>query len=101
MEWLALLVAVLILVMGILLISAIPLVFRRHPQRNPGEPNCGIEYDNVSFTTSDGIHLYGWWFPFMASQQTIILLHGFAGSMDPDLKYVPEISHDRFQRAHV
>ena len=39
--------------------------------------------------TSDQVDLRGWWIPAEGSTRTVIFLHGYAGSCDPDLKYVP------------
>lgn len=93
MEWVPLAAAMVILTLGICVLSALPLV-SRYPLKgvplNPGD--CNLEYEEVNFSTSDGIVLHGWWFPFEGSTRTIIMLHGYAGSMDPDLKYVPDLN---------
>lgn len=44
--------------------------------------NLGLDYEEVSFTTNDGVTLVGWWIPSSASafdgkEKTIILLHGY------------------------
>lgn len=40
--------------------------------------NLGLEYEDVSFTTSDGVRLAGWWIPNkMPETKTIVLLHGY------------------------
>ncbi|MGD0707404.1 MAG: alpha/beta fold hydrolase [Anaerolineaceae bacterium] len=49
----------------------------------------GLRYKDIPLLTSDGIQLRGWWIPAEGSTCTIIFLHGYAGSCDPDLKYVP------------
>ncbi len=85
-------VAALFLVLLTCLLCAIPIV-RRHAlpvdQHDPAE--TGLPFDLVHFTTSDKVTLTGWWFPYPDSNRTIIQLHGFAGSMDPDIKYVPHL----------
>jgi pimeloyl-ACP methyl ester carboxylesterase len=49
----------------------------------------GLEFEDVKLRSRDGIHLVGWWIPAQKSTRTILLLHGYGGTYDPDLKYVP------------
>lgn len=73
------------------LLLSYPIV-RRQPQKvflDPG--HLGLEYRDVSFVSEDGVTLVGWWIPAAGSTRTIICLHGYAGSCDPDLKYAPEL----------
>lgn len=90
-------VAALFLALVTCLLCAIPIV-RRHAlpvdQHDPAE--TGLPFESVHFTTSDKVTLTGWWFPYSGSQRTIIQLHGFAGSMDPDIKYVPHLHQAGF-----
>lgn len=60
-----------------------------HTRRSPAE--FSLEFENISLLTSDGVTLHGWWIPAGESRRTIILLHGQAGSMDPDLQYAPAL----------
>lgn len=72
-------------------------VVRRQKQQlflDPGQ--FGLEYRDVSFVTADGVTLVGWWIPAAGSTRTIICLHGYGGSCDPDLKYAPELSKAGF-----
>lgn len=67
----------------------------RHLQKVSSSPKeYGISFEDVQFKTVDNLQLHGWWIPSAKSSRTIIFLHGFNGSMDPDLKYAP-----RFIRA--
>ena len=38
----------------------------------------GLDYEDVSFTTTDNLTLRGWWIPAKAGKKTIILLHGYS-----------------------
>jgi len=65
-------------------------VTRRQKQKIVSDPGQqGLSFEEVSFTTQDSILLRGWWIPAGESRRTIIFLHGYAGSCDPDLKYAP------------
>ena len=65
-------------------------VCHRRAQKNYHSPaEFDLAFEEVNLCTRDGIHLYGWWIPVDGSKRTLILLHGFCGSCDPDLKYVP------------
>ncbi|KAF0110189.1 MAG: hypothetical protein FD147_1810 [Chloroflexi bacterium] len=84
---------VLIVIVGILfffvcLILSIPLT-KKHLIIDSEKPSdFGLDFEEVRFNSTDGIPLYGWWMPTIGSRRTVIFLHGFAGSMVPDLKYV-------------
>jgi pimeloyl-ACP methyl ester carboxylesterase len=83
----------LILILLVVFLSAVLLarpVVKRQPQQvflDPGQ--FGVDFRVVSFATTDGIPLVGWWIPSPGSARTVIFLHGYAGSCDPDLKYAP------------
>jgi pimeloyl-ACP methyl ester carboxylesterase len=53
----------------------------------------GLAFEDIRLHTSDGIRLEGWWIPAGQTRRTIIFLHGYGGTYDPDLKYVPAF-HD-------
>lgn len=57
------------------------------PKQDPSEYN--LPYENVEFTTRDGLRLSGWFLPAGDLDRAVVFLHGHGGSMDPDLKYVP------------
>lgn len=85
------------ILIGLVVIICLSLVVstvitRGHPQKVFSSPqDSGISFEDVRFTTSDNLQLYGWWIPSVKSSRTIIFLHGFNGSMDPDLKYASRI----------
>ena len=54
----------------------------------------GLEFEDIKLLTPDGIHLVGWWMPAGVSTRTVIFLHGYGGTYDPDLKYVSAF-HDK------
>ena len=63
----------------------------RQPQKDYDTPGkYHLEYQETSFITEDGIPLRGWWLPSPGSTRTIVFLHGYAGSCNPDLKYAPD-----------
>jgi pimeloyl-ACP methyl ester carboxylesterase len=84
-----------ILIVSITLSMALSVFLTRsHPQKVFSTPSdFGLQFEEICFSTSDGITLRGWWIPSKAQDPVIIFLHGYAGSMDPDLKYAPAI-HD-------
>jgi fermentation-respiration switch protein FrsA (DUF1100 family) len=78
---------------ALLIISALVMSFfltRRYylvETHSPAE--LGLAFENVTFRASDGLLLRGWWIPAAGSDRAIIQLHGHAGSMDPDIQYLP------------
>jgi len=48
-----------------------------------------LPYEDVWFTTSDGLRLHGWYVPAERPRGTVIFLHGHGGTPAPDLVYVP------------
>lgn len=48
-----------------------------------------LPYEDVWFTTSDGLRLHGWYVPAAQPRGTVIFLHGHGGTPAPDLVYVP------------
>ena len=78
-----------LLLLAASLVSSIFLT-KRHVHTGESTPaDLGLEFKSVYFPTRDGLTLYGWWIPSGNSPRTVIFLHGFSGSMDPDLQYVP------------
>ncbi|PKN99444.1 MAG: hypothetical protein CVU42_08070 [Chloroflexi bacterium HGW-Chloroflexi-4] len=71
------------------LVLSVPLTRRHHLKDFRSPADLGLDYKPVHFPSADDITLSGWWIPAEGSTNTIIFLHGFAGTMDPDLKYVP------------
>jgi dipeptidyl aminopeptidase/acylaminoacyl peptidase len=52
--------------------------------RSPAE--LGLPFENVAFSSADGLTLRGWWIPAPGSDRAVIQLHGRSGSMDPDIE---------------
>ncbi len=78
--------------LGIGLHGANELVRRRIPDVHTDPASYGLSYENVEFAARDGIRLRGWFIPAKsagAARGTVIFCHGHAGSMDPDIQYVP------------
>jgi uncharacterized protein len=65
-------------------------ITKRHKIKTKKSPNeVNLTSEEIEFLTTDNILLKGWWIPAQGSTRTIIFLHGFAGSMDPDVIYAP------------
>ncbi len=89
------LIVLLILLFCCLLLSLS--ITRKQKQKVFSSPDdYGLEYSTVYFPSTDGITLTGWWIPAENSTRTIIFLHGYAGSMDPDLQYAPAFHEHGF-----
>lgn len=96
MEWLAVLAAILVLALVLCLLLAIPLV-KRQVQKDFRSPlEFTLPFEEVSFPTQDKLLLRGWWIPSPASTRTVILLHGYAGSMDPDIRHASSLHEAGF-----
>jgi uncharacterized protein len=81
----------LIVIIGVSIALSVFLT-RRLPQQVFASPTeYGLEYEEMEFETADQIRLRGWWIPANNSKRTLVFLHGYSGSMDPDLKYAPAL----------
>lgn len=93
-------VIIIFLLTGILLMGAVSLrgvnrLIRRRVPDAPSDPaRYGLTYEEVTFPSRDGLTLRGWFIPAPEAKGTVIFCHGHAGSMDPDVKYVPAF-HER------
>lgn len=65
------------------------LIARRAPDVQTSPADYGLAYEDVSFTSRDGLMLRGWFIPANPARGTIIFCHGHGGSMDPDVIYAP------------
>src|SRR5512133_1944627 len=74
---------------AVCLVISIPLTKRHRLKEFRSPADLGLDFKVVHFPSTDGITLSGWWIPAEGSPNTIIFLHGFGGTMDPDIKYVP------------
>jgi fermentation-respiration switch protein FrsA (DUF1100 family) len=71
---------------------AAQIIRRRRPDVATDPAALGLAYETVTFASRDGLRLGGWFIPGAAPVRgTLILCHGHAGSLDPDLKYVPDL----------
>lgn len=43
--------------------------------------DAGLSFDEVFFTTSDGVRLHGWFVPYQGSKITLLWFHGNAGNI--------------------
>lgn len=91
--WLLILAIAAVLTASLL---AFPVIYRQQQKvfSDPGQ--YGLAFRDVSFITEDGVRLKGWWIPTADSEKTVIFLHGYAGSCDPDLKYAPAFHNAGF-----
>jgi pimeloyl-ACP methyl ester carboxylesterase len=87
--WRNIVIAVLaILLIGLLSVFyiALPITYANGVARPHRAPVCcttpgdlGLEYKNVSFTTNDGLTLYGWYIPSQ-NRAVVIISHGIGGN---------------------
>jgi alpha-beta hydrolase superfamily lysophospholipase len=49
----------------------------------------GLPYEDLFFTTADGLRLHAWLVPAPSPRGTVIFLHGHGGTPSPDLQHVP------------
>jgi dipeptidyl aminopeptidase/acylaminoacyl peptidase len=91
----AFLLAVVVLIIGaISLYGASQLIRRRVPDPSSDPAQYGLPYEEVAFSSRDGLTLRGWFIPAPEVRGTVVFCHGHAGSMDPDVKYAPAF-HER------
>jgi uncharacterized protein len=67
------------------------LIQRRKPDPAVKPEDYGLAYLPVRLRTLDGLSLGGWFFPARTPKAAVIFCHGHAGSMDPDIRYVPAL----------
>jgi len=85
-----LLILIIIILLGSLILSFY--FTHRYHLKNPSSPEeVGLTYEEVTFHSTDGLTLGGWWIPASRSEKVVIQLHGHAGSMDPDIQYLPTL----------
>lgn len=65
------------------------LMARRVPDAPTSPADYGLDYEEVSFRSRDGLTLCGWFIPADPARGTVVLCHGHRGSMDPDVVYAP------------
>jgi len=62
------------------------LVARRRPDPPQTPADFGLPFEELAFSARDGIPLRGWFIPASSARVAIVLCHGHAGSMDPEVK---------------
>ena len=77
-------IALVILAGGYLTVSLLVAVRLSAPNHQPPErtpANVGLEYRDVSFESTDGVHLAAWWIPppDEGSSRAAVLVHGWEG----------------------
>lgn len=81
----------LLLILAVTLLAAVMMAYqvvKRQSRKVILDPGYfGLDFIDDAFTTADSIDLAGWWIPAEGSKRTIICLHGYGGSCDPDLEY--------------
>jgi uncharacterized protein len=61
------------------------------------DPNhIGLTFENVFFTTQDGIRLHGWFIPHQEARATLVWFHGNAGNISDRLLNI-KLLHDRIK----
>jgi len=58
----------------------------RNIEQDPG--SVGLEYEELSITTSDQEVLYAWWIPQREAKYTILFFHGNAGNISHRLEKI-------------
>jgi dipeptidyl aminopeptidase/acylaminoacyl peptidase len=91
----AFLLAVVVLIIGAISLYGSSQLIRRRAPDAPSDPaQYGLTYEEVTFSSRDGLTLRGWFIPAPEVRGTVVFCHGHAGSMDPDVKYAPAF-HER------
>jgi len=83
------LVWVLVILLACIVAAGVALSFymtRRSTLQEVHTPaEYGLEYEEVTFKTDDGMELRGWFIPAPSSRRAVIVMHGHTGSMDWDV----------------
>jgi dipeptidyl aminopeptidase/acylaminoacyl peptidase len=51
----------------------------------------GLEFEEITFKTADGLQIQGCWIPVTGSKRAVIILHGHGGSLDGDIHRAPAL----------
>jgi len=84
--WLLALVG-LVVVLGFALSFYLTHRYRRSLVHTPAE--YGLQGEEVTFVTTDGLRLHGAWIPADGSRRAVVIMHGHGGSLDYDLHRAP------------
>ncbi len=58
--------------------------------------DAGLAFEDVFFTTSDGVRLNGWFMPYAGSRITLLWFHGNAGNISHRLENI-KLLHNKVQ----
>lgn len=75
--------------LGLLVVLRMTGARGRAPEATP--TNAGLDYEEIAFTSTDGVRLSGWWIPADDSRRAAILVHGWGGDKSDEhiLKTAP------------
>ncbi len=76
-----LLLSGLALLNGAMYLQQPSMTFFPYPEFGQTPADWGLEYEEVSLETEDGIKLHGWYLPQPASKQVLLFFHGNAGNI--------------------
>ena len=91
MVWLVVFPSLLFLLLVVGYFLSWKLTGRHLPDERRSPTEYELVFEEVSFSAADGLTLRGWWIPAPGAERTVVMLHGQAGSMDPDVQYVPAL----------
>lgn len=76
--------------------GATELIHPPHRRANTFPADYHLDFENVAFTTRDGLTLRGWFIPAVNPRGTIVVCHGYTGECSPDLQYAPMFHQRNF-----
>ncbi len=89
----SIILGIVLALLGIALTTSLVISFyitRRFGLQETHSPaEFGLEFEEVTFPTQDGLELRGFWIPAQGSERAVVILHGHGGSMDYDIQRAP------------
>ncbi len=62
-----------------------------------GDPSeLGLDFENVSFKSADGLTLKGWYIPAKASNKAVLLVHGHGATRHEGLRWIKSLNKKGF-----
>ena len=77
-----------VLILSRLFIRQNSIVFRPSAPLDRTPADCGVRYDEVRLSGSDGSRLRAWWLPAEQSEQVVVYFHGSGGNLSLELPVV-------------
>src|SRR5439155_12382196 len=77
-----------VLILSRLFIRQNSIVFRPSAPLDRTPADCGVRYDEVRLSGSDGSRLRAWWLPAEQSEQVVVYFHGSDGNLTLELPVV-------------